>query len=373
MERRQLLKNSAFAVAAFAFSKDLFAAHEERGLQKNLEGVNAGIIKLGSNENPHGPAESAKKAMIDAVIISNRYQFDTNAQLREAIGKLTGHTKDHILLGAGSSELLGVVTAWTAYKKGNIVASEPTFKVWLPAARKLGLPTKLVPLTATKHNDLKALAGSMDADTKMVYLCNPNNPTGTVSPFNELEGFVNTVTAKTVLLVDEAYTDYYDSPSMAHLINDHPNLIIAKTFSKTYGMAGARVGYVIAHPDTIKELSSFMAWANAGPSAVSMKGALGVINDKAFIDYVKAENIKAKAILYKGFSDLGIKYIESFTSFVYFDTKSYPKNIPAVLQTANIVGARSFEENSSWLRISIGTVQEMTKVVEVLKAATTKA
>jgi histidinol-phosphate aminotransferase len=373
MERRQLLKKSAFAVAAFAFSKDLFASEAERGIQKSFEGSNGGIIKLSSNENPHGPAESAKKAMIDAVIISNRYQFDTNAQLREAIGKLTGHNKDNILLGAGSSELLGVVTSWTAYKKGNIVASEPTFKVWLPAARKLGLPTKLVPLTATKHNDLNALASNIDTDTKMVYLCNPNNPTGTVSPQNELEAFVKTVTSKTILLMDEAYTDYYDSPSMAHMVNENPNLIIAKTFSKTYGMAGARVGYILSHPDTIKELSSFMAWANAGPSAVSMKGALGVINDTAFVDYVKGENIKAKAILYKGFNDLGIKYIESFTSFVYFDTKTYPKNVPAVLQANNIIGARSFEDNSTWLRISIGTVQEMTKVVEALKAGAAKA
>ena len=372
MERRELIKNSAFAVAAFAFSKELFAKQVSNGLNKYQEGSNGGVIKLSSNENPHGPAESAKKAMIDAVIISNRYQFDTNAQLREAIGKLTGHATENILLGAGSSELLGVVTSWTAYKKGNIVASEPTFKVWLPAARKLGLPTKLVPLTSTKHNDLLALQNTIDAETKMVYLCNPNNPTGTVSSKADLESFVKTVTAKTVLLMDEAYTDYYDSPSMSHLVNSNPNLIIAKTFSKTYGMAGARVGYVLAHPDTIKELSSFMAWANAGPSAVSMKGALGVINDKAFIDYVKAENIKAKAILYKGFNDLGIKYIESFTSFVYFDTKTYPKNIPDVLKANNIVGARSFEDNSSWLRISIGTVQEMTKVVEALKAGASK-
>ena len=367
MERRQLIKQSAFAVAAFAFSKDLFARDQERFLINHAE-LPSSIIKLSSNENPHGPAASAQKAMIDAVLMSNRYQFDVIGQLRESIGSLTGHTKDNILLGAGSSELLGVVTAWTAAKKGNIVASEPTFKIWLPAARKLGMPTKLVPLTATKHNDLAALTKTMDADTKMVYLCNPNNPTGTVSPKNELEAFVKNVSGKALLLLDEAYTDYYDSPSMFHLVNDNPNLIIAKTFSKTFGMAGARVGYLLAHPNTIKELSAIMAWANAGPSIISMKGALAVIHDKEFVEYCKAENIKAKAILYKGFNDLGIKYIESFTSFVYFDTKTYPKDVPTVLQAKNIVGARSFEENSSWLRISIGTVSEMQKVVEALKA-----
>ena len=372
MERRQLLKQSAFAIAAFSFSRELFANPSNVKLGSNASTLTgplfqSNMIRLGSNENPHGPSTLAKQAMIDAVGISNRYQWDMNALLKTEIAKMTGHTKDHVALGAGSSELLGVVSLWAAYKKGNVVASEPTFKLWMPAARRMGLPTKLVPLTSTKHNDLNGLMNAMDQETKMVYLCNPNNPTGTVSPTSDLENFIKKVASTTIVLLDEAYTDYYDTPSMSKMIDAYPNLVIAKTFSKTFGMAGARVGYVLAHPNTIKALNEFQAWANAGPSAVSMQGALAAIKDKEFVAYCKQENIKAKDILYQGFDALGIKHIKSFTSFVYFDTATYKKDIPVLLLANQITGARSFEENSSWLRISIGTVAEMEKVVAVLK------
>jgi histidinol-phosphate aminotransferase len=372
MQRRQLLKQSAFAIASFSLSRELFANATITNLDINSSTLNistvlSNMIRLGSNENPYGPSALAKQAMIDAVGISNRYQWDMNALLKTEIAKMTGHTKDHVALGAGSSELLGVVSLWAAYKKGNVVASEPTFKLWMPAARRMGLPTKLVPLTSTKHNDLNGLMNAMDQETKMVYLCNPNNPTGTVSPTSDLENFIKKVASTTIVLLDEAYTDYYDTPSMSKMIDTYPNLVIAKTFSKTFGMAGARVGYVLAHPNTIKALNEFQAWANAGPSAVSMQGALAVIKDKEFVNYCKQENIKAKDILYQGFDALGIKRIKSFTSFVYFDTATYKKDIPVLLLANQITGARSFEENSSWLRISIGTVAEMEKVVAVLK------
>jgi histidinol-phosphate aminotransferase len=372
MQRRQLLKQSAFAIASFSLSRELFANAPITNLDINSSTLNGStnlstMIRLGSNENPHGPSTLAKQAMIDAVGISNRYQWDMNALLKTEIAKMTGHTKDHVALGAGSSELLGVVSLWAAYKKGNVVASEPTFKLWMPAARRMGLPTKLVPLTSTKHNDLNGLMNAMDPETKMVYLCNPNNPTGTVSPTSDLENFIKKVASTTIVLLDEAYTDYYDTPSMSKMIDAYPNLVIAKTFSKTFGMAGARVGYALAHPNTIKALNEFQAWANAGPSAVSMQGALAAIKDKKFVNYCKQENIKAKDILYQGFDALGIKHIKSFTSFVYFDTATYKKDIPALLLANQIIGARSFEENSSWLRISIGTLAEMEKVVAVLK------
>jgi histidinol-phosphate aminotransferase len=372
MQRRQLLKQSAFAIASFSLSRELFANAPITNLDINSSTLNGStnlstMIRLGSNENPHGPSTLAKQAMIDAVGISNRYQWDMNALLKTEIAKMTGHTKDHVALGAGSSELLGVVSLWAAYKKGNVVASEPTFKLWMPAARRMGLPTKLVPLTSTKHNDLNGLMNAMDPETKMVYLCNPNNPTGTVSPTSDLENFIKKVASTTIVLLDEAYTDYYDTPSMSKMIDAYPNLVIAKTFSKTFGMAGARVGYALAHPNTIKALNEFQAWANAGPSAVSMQGALAAIKDKKFVNYCKQENIKAKDILYQGFDALGIKHIKSFTSFVYFETATYKKDIPALLLANQIIGARSFEENSSWLRISIGTLAEMEKVVAVLK------
>lgn len=366
MQRRQLLKKSAFAMLSFSMARDLMGAPLGRVASASLPD-NTGAIILRANENPHGPSPLARTAMQEAVAISNRYQWDMNGLLRERIGLLTNHTREHITLGAGSSELLGLVCLWASYQKGHVIASEPTFKLWMPAARKMGLATQLIPLTATKHNDLERMLASINSETRLVYLCNPNNPTGTAHDKKTLEKFIEQACKSCIVLVDEAYTDYYDTASLAHMVNQQPNLIIAKTFSKVYGMAGARVGYLLAQPSLIRSLNELQAWANAGPSAVSMRGALAAMDDHAFVAFCKAENHKAKEIFCQGLAELKIPFIPSVTSFVYFDGAAYSKPIPNFLQSHQIVGARSFEEKSTWLRLSVGTTEEMKRVVEVLK------
>ncbi|RXK62736.1 histidinol-phosphate aminotransferase family protein [Lacibacter luteus] len=363
MQRRDLIKQTALTLAAFTLSRDLFAAEAEQTIP--LPDV-IKTIKLSSNENPHGPSAASRKAMIDAVMSSNRYPWDVTTKLREEIGALTGHTKEHIVIGAGSSELLGLTAVWAALQKGNAVAPDPTFRLWMPAARKTGLEIKLVPLTEKKETDLQRMKEAMNAQTRMVYICNPGNPTGTIIPAAELEAFIKEVAPKAIILLDEAYTEFSNEPSMAHLVNDYPNLVIAKTFSKIYGMAGARVGYVLAHPATVKQLNELQPWANAGASAVSLAGALAAIKDKAFIDYCKKENAAAKTIFYNTLDKLNIPYIQSHTSFVYFNTTGFGKDFKAILEAKNIVGARTFEEGTKWLRLSIGTQDEMKKVAAAL-------
>lgn len=365
MERRQVLKQTALAMAAFAFTRDAYA---KEAIEKMIAGDYEGIIKLSSNENPHGPSPLARKAMMDAVNGSNRYPWDTTTQLREKIAALTGHTKDNIVIGAGSSELLGVISTWAALQKGNAVAPDPTFRLWIPAAKRTGLSINLVPLTAGKVTDLQRLKDTMNRDTKMVYICNPNNPTGTVLPANELEAFIKEIAPKAIILLDEAYTEFSNEPSMAKLVNDYPNLVIAKTFSKIYGMAGARVGYVLAHQQTIRQLNELQPWANAGASAVSLAGALASLSDKDFITFCKQENEKAKNIFYTALEKGGMKYIPSHTSFVYFDSTNFGKDVRTLLESKQIFGARTFEEGTKWLRLSIGTVPEMQKVAEALTA-----
>lgn len=363
MQRRDLIKQTALTLAAFTLSRDLFAAEAEHFVQ--LPDV-VKPIKLSSNENPHGPCSASRKAMMDAVNGSNRYPWDVTTKLREEIGALTGHTKEHIVIGAGSSELLGLTAVWAALQKGNAIAPDPTFRLWMPAARKTGLEIKLVPLTEKKETDLQRMKEAMNAQTRMVYICNPGNPTGTIIPAAELEALIKEVAPKAIILLDEAYTEFSNEPSMAHLVNDYPNLVIAKTFSKIYGMAGARVGYVLAHPATVKQLNELQPWANAGASAVSLAGALAAIKDKAFLDYCKKENAAAKAIFYNTLDKLNIPYIQSHTSFVYFNTANFGKDFKAILEAKNIVGARTFEEGTKWLRLSIGTQEEMKKVAAAL-------
>ena len=364
MQRRELLKQSALLIGAFTLSRDLFANDAIKHLDKYP--FSGDIIKLSSNENPHGPSSLARKAMMDAVAKSNRYPWDVTTQLREKIGALTGHSRDHVVIGAGSSELLGVVSLWAAMQRGNAVAPDPTFRLWIPAARKTGLDVKLVPLDSRKVTDLQRMKETINNETKMVYICNPANPTGTIVPASDLESFIREVAPKAIVLLDEAYTEFSNEPSMATLVNDYPNLVIAKTFSKIYGMAGARVGYALAHPQTIRQLNDLQPWANAGASAVSLAGALASLEDKAFISYCKKENEKARSIFYAALEKAGMNYIPSQTSFVYFDASSYKKDVPSLLESNNIVGARTFESSTKWLRLSIGTVEEMQKVSDVL-------
>jgi histidinol-phosphate aminotransferase len=363
MDRRQLLKQSAFAAAAFAFSRDAFSRETEKFIATS--GF-ADIIKLSSNENPHGPSPMARKAMMDAVNGSNRYPWEVTTKLREKIASIYNLTKEHVAIGAGSSELLGVVSVMAALQKGNAVAPDPTFRLWMGAAKKTGLPIKLVPLNSGKVTDLQRMKEAMDASTKMVYICNPANPTGTIIPAAELTAFIKEISPKCFILLDEAYTEFSDEPSMASLVNDYPNLVVAKTFSKIYGMAGARAGFALAHPQTIKQLNDLQPWANAGASAVTLAGALASLDDKEFTSFCKKENQKARSIFYAALDKAGMPYIPSHTSFVYFDSTPFNKDVRQLLESQQIIGARTFEEGTKWLRLSVGTVPEMQKVAAAL-------
>lgn len=366
MNRRQLLRQGALAAAAFAFCRDSFSRETEKFIatQDDIRG----LIRLGSNENPHGPSPLARKAMMDAVNSSNRYPWEVTTQLREKIASLYNLTREHVVVGAGSSELLGLVSLWAALQKGNAVAPDPTFRLWMPAARKTGLAIKLVPLTTGKVTDLQRMKDAMDGNTKMVYLCNPANPTGTIIPAADLTAFIKEIAPKSILLLDEAYTEFSDEPSMAAMVNDYPNLVIAKTFSKIYGMAGARAGFVLAHPQTISQLNELQPWANAGVSTVSLAGALASLQDQDFVRFCKKENQQARSVFYTALDKAGMPYIKSHTSFVYFDSTPLGKDLRQVLESKQIIGARSFEEGSKWLRLSVGTIAEMQKVADALKA-----
>ncbi len=361
MDRRSLLKYTSLGIAAFGWSRDLFAAQVERPADPA-----AGVIKLSSNENPYGPSPAARKAMAQAIETSNRYQWDQSMALRKELAGLTGHTEQNIIIGAGSSDLLGVICLLAAEKPGNVVAPYPTFRLWMDAAATLGLTTRSVPVDTQKDTDLQRMKEAIDGQTRLVYLCNPNNPTGIPIPANDLRAFIKEVSPHIWILLDEAYTEFEDTPGMAEMINDFPNLIIAKTFSKIYGMAGCRVGYALAREETVKRLVALQPWANAAPGAVSVAGALAALKDRDFISYVKRENARCRKMFCETLDMFGLPYAPSVTSFVYFNSGKYPKNLARHLQAHNIVGARTFEEGTPWLRLSIGTEAEMTRVREVL-------
>lgn len=357
-----MLKNGSALLGALAITRQLWAKEYNYGFE-----TESPIVRLGSNENPWGPSPAAQQAMARAVATSNRYPWDVTDKLREGIAKHHGVSKAHIVMGAGSSEILGLVSALAAAKPGNAITPNPTFGIWMPAAEKLGLTVKKIPLSAGRAIDLTAIAAAVDSNTRMVYLCNPNNPTGTVLNYAALTSFVTSLPPQVIVLSDEAYTEYTDTiTSLLPLIEKMPNLVIAKTFSKIYGLAGARCGYAVAQPATAQKIADLQPWANASVSAVTLAGALASLEDKTFADQCKKANMDAKGIFIDTLERLSIPYIPSHTSFVYFDGLAFKGDMKQVLAANNIQGIRQYEAGTQWMRLSMGTPDEMRKVAKVL-------
>ena len=327
------------------------------------------FVKLSSNENPYGPSPMARKAMADAIAGSNRYPWQVTDALRKSIGSLFGLDEQHVLMGAGSSELLGTVSSYAGKTKGNAVCPHPTFRLWWTAAESAGLSIKKVNLTDDKKVDTDTLLKAIGNDTRMLYICNPNNPTGTVIPADKLKACIEAVPSNIVILLDEAYTEYSDEPSMAEHVRTHKNLVVAKTFSKIYGMAGARAGYALAHPDTIKQLAAFQPWANAGVSAVSLAGALASLQDAEFVKLSRTKNDAAKAFATQALTDLRIKVIPSHTNFLYYQAAHFAGDLAKAINNERMNAVRIFEETGKWYRTSVGTMNEMQAFVAALKVA----
>ena len=322
-----------------------------------------GKIHLDANENPYGPSPMARAAMTSAIIDSNRYNWSLRGELITGIAKKIHVSEDNILLGAGSTEILDLMVRFSAMGKGSFIVSDPTFAYWGETAQRLGMEKISVPLGADKRNDLPAMLKAIKGDTRLIYLCNPNNPTGTICDREALLAFVNEVSRKSIVLLDEAYLDFTSQPSLCDQVANNKNLVIAKTFSKIYGMAGARVGYAIAHPETIERLSRLQLWSNGSVSVASAAGALLSLSDSDFVSTAALLNEKAREYTIEQLEKLSIPCIPSHTNFIYFSLVDYEKDFFKQLQDHNIIGTRVYEEKGKWSRITVGTMEEMQKFI----------
>jgi histidinol-phosphate aminotransferase len=324
-------------------------------------------IKLRSNENPYGPSPMARAAIIDSINISNRYDWQLTSELIETLAKKNGVSADNILLGAGSTEILDLVARFSALKKGSLIIADPSYAYWTDTAQKLGLTKITVPLTADKKLDLDAMLNDIKPDTKLIYVCNPNNPTGTICDRNKLINFINEATKKAIVLVDEAYIDFTDQKSLSTLTIENKNLIVVKTFSKIYGLAGARIGYAIAHTKTLEQLSDLQSWANGSISVASTAAALASLKDEKFVSDTYSLNQKAKQFTTEQLEKLNLVCIPSYSNFIYFSLTNYKKDFFEQLKTNNIIGTKIYEEQGKWTRITVGTMQEMQKFIKAIE------
>ena len=363
--RRNWLKQISLGTVELGlYNFEAFAKPTEEYIFPDLDNS---PITLRSNENPYGPSPLARAAMEKSVNSSNRYGWDLSSELIAHIAKKNNVSDNNILLGAGSTEILDLVLQYTALKKGNFILAETTFDYWTAPYEKLGLKKITVPLTKDKKHDLTAMLKAIDQDTKMIYICNPNNPTGTICNREELESFIKEATKKVIVFVDEAYIDFTKEQSLCNLVIDNKNLIITRTFSKMYGLAGARVGYAMAHSATIGELDTVRSSQNMAISVVSTAAAIASLQDEKFIQKVFTSNQEVKKYTIDQLTLLNLTCIPSYSNFVYFSLDNYKKDYFKQLEDHKIQGTKIYEESGKWTRITIGTMKEMQRFIAAIK------
>jgi histidinol-phosphate aminotransferase len=362
-DRRRWLKQSALALAGLGLSPTLFAKSVDRSVIYKP----ADAILLGSNENPYGPSPAARKAMLENYLSSNRYPDDMVVDLKKAIAAHWGVGTEHILLGAGSSEIIGLACLHASKLKGHVISTHPSYQEWNTQASAFGLSFKRNPLPKNGTTDIEKLYGPVTADTSLVYICNPNNPTGSVLDIKLVEQFAVNASKQTLVFIDEAYTEYAGMDSLARLAITNPRIIVAKTFSKIYGMAGARIGYAIAHPKTIQALSNYQPWPDANVSTVSTAAAIASLTDRSFVEECREKNNKAKELCYSILKQLNLEYIPSSANFILFNIDRLKEKFNPAMKNKNIHLRFRDAYGGKWCRVTMGTPEEMQSFTNVLK------
>ena len=318
------------------------------------------VVQLNSNENPYGPSAKALEAAARAGDVYNRYPDSLDDEARRAIAKHHGVAPERIVLGCGSGEVLHMAdTAFTGPGKV-AVAAEPTFEAVLVYARMLHADAVKVPLTADYRHDLPKMAAACDEKTGLVYVCNPNNPTGTIVTGDELAAFLPKVPSTATVLVDEAYHHFVEDPryrSVIELIEKYPNLVVARTFSKIYGMAGLRLGYAIGTEARVAEMARHATWSNA--NAAVLAAALASLADPDLVGKQKKALNDTRRWLVAEMGKQGRKTIPSETNFVMIDVGGDVTPVIQAFGKKKILVGRKFPSMPNWLRVSIGKPEEM--------------
>jgi histidinol-phosphate aminotransferase len=325
--------------------------------------------RLFANENPFGPSDKAKKAVIDALNSSYQYPFFSIDTLNKKISGYEGLDKGMVMLGAGSTPLLHAAALYYTRNGGNVISGATSYEDLPEKAQALGAKWIKVPMTEDGKLDLDAMEKAVDSNTKLIYICNPNNPTGTIVDNNKLRAFCDRVSPKTMVFIDEAYIDYLPNPDESTLISNvkkGQNILVARTFSKLYGFAGLRIGYIVGQAQTIKALEPYST-SFFCMSAPAIDAALVAYQDKEFLKGALQKTLASRDFLYKTLKDEGYSYIPSNTNFVLFPIKMDSERFATELFKRG-VGVRPWKLNGKdHCRISIGRMDEMQAFASAFK------
>ncbi len=355
------------AIAPYQAGKPIAEVAREFGLDE------ANIVKLASNENPFGVPESAKLAMQAAASDLGRYPDANGFELKAAISAKYDVPADWITLGNGSNDILEIAAHAFVQSGQSVVYAQYSFAVYALATQGVGARAIVVPAKDYGH-DLPAMAAAIDADTRLVYIANPNNPTGTFVPAADIEAFLKQVPANVIVVLDEAYNEFLASEQQYEStawVKQYPNLVVSRTFSKAYGLAGLRVGFAIAQPAQTDLMNRVRQPFNV--NSMAQAAAIAALNDAEFLAKGAANNAAGYQQFVEAFDELGLEYVPSFGNFVLVkvgsDDGAGARVNLALLKQGVIVRPVGNYGLPQWLRISIGLPQENAIFIAALKKA----
>ena len=317
------------------------------------------VVRLSANENPYGPSQAALKSMSDAFSLAWRYPDEHEDALIESIRKLNNVSSDQILLGNGSGEILRLAAAAFTDLNRPLVMADPTFEAIAHHAQVAGARAVKVSLASTYAHDLPKMAEAA-GNGGLIYVCNPNNPTASITPKDQVRAFLAKVSSNTIVLIDEAYHHYVESnayESTIPLIEQYPNLIVARTFSKIYGMAGLRCGYATAQPALIRTMRTRRTMDSV--NIMALVAANTSLRDVAHVTEGRSRNSAVKKLVCGELDKLGFTYIPSHANFMMIDLRREVRPVISALRQRGVEVGRVFPALPNFLRVTIGTQSEM--------------
>lgn len=350
--RRSFLSLSAAASAALAFrivTEPMLARAARNSLP--MDGV-----RIDANENPLGPCASAREAAVEAVSHGGRYSTWLTDSLVSTLAEKEGLEPDHLRVYPGSSEPLHHTVAAFASPQRSYVTADPGYEAGMMAAKAMGVRVVKVPLTKNYAHDVKAMLAAAP-DAGVFYVCTPNNPTGTLTSHSDIEYLVEKKPKGSVVLVDEAYIHFADAASAMDLVKAGKDVILLRTFSKIYGMAGLRCGAVFARPDLLEQIEKYSGW-NAMP-ITGVAAASASLRDAKLVSERKRINATVRAQVFAWLDHNGYSYVPSEANFFMLDAKRPAKVAIDAMARQNVFIGRIWPAWPTCTRITIGTAPEM--------------
>ncbi len=357
VSRRQFARRVGAGLGAVLVAPDLFRSLAEA---RQPMSVPRDVIQLNSNENPYGPSHRALKAITHSERVASRYPDAQETAAIEALARLHGVQPENVILGCGSGEILRMADMAFLAPGKNLVVCQPTFEAVLAYARVTHADPVQVPQTADFRHDLPAMAAACNDRTGLVYVCNPNNPTGTIVSKDELAAFIAKAPPSATILVDEAYHHFVEDARYSSAFDwfgKAPNVVIVRTFSKIYGMAGMRLGYAVGAREKIDAMRPHLTWSNA--NAAVLDAALASLDDPSHVPTYKKKLNGTRRWLCAELEKDGRRYIPSHANFVMVHLGTDVGPVIEEFQKRKILVGRRFPSMSDWMRISIGTDKEM--------------